>query len=125
MFTQPINWGVLVVAVLICLATAAPAGAVGYWNMPTSFSQWWGYGVGPGYHAPMVLGPVTARGLVRPYMEIRLPCAPHPACSSGCGCQDTQSLMESQVLPDAAPLPSPQPAAAYPVNSRPAEFVLQ
>ncbi|TWT89649.1 hypothetical protein Mal64_00260 [Pseudobythopirellula maris] len=36
---------------------AADAQAVGRWNLPTSSNQWWGFGYGPGYHAPMVLGP--------------------------------------------------------------------
>ncbi|MEQ8846312.1 hypothetical protein [Botrimarina sp.] len=35
----------------------APLWAVGHFNMPTSLQQYLGVGFGPGYHAPMLLGP--------------------------------------------------------------------
>ncbi len=132
MFTRPGSWGVLILAVLVVVVSAAPAGAVGYWNMPTSASQWWGYGCGPGYHAPMVLGPMTAQELVRPNMIRRLPCPPPAECCwSGYGCCGAEMMEEPTMLPEAAPQPQPQPAATpgpsatWPVRSRSAGFVLQ
>lgn len=125
MFIRSGKLGVAILAVGLLLASAAPAGAVGYWNMPTSFSQWWGYGPGPGYHAPMVLGPMTARELFRPQMEIRLTCPPRPGCcATSCGCAG-QPLLEPSSLPNAAPQPAPEPAALRPMNLPPAGFLLQ
>jgi hypothetical protein len=42
---------------------AAPASGAGYYNMPTSLPQCLGMGFGPGYHAPMVLGPMMKAGI--------------------------------------------------------------
>jgi hypothetical protein len=126
MFTGRMHWCVLALAAALLVGPAAPAGAVGYWNMPTSFSQWWGYGCGPGYHAPMVLGPVNARDLLRPQMEIRLQCAPRPTCCwAGCDCASGEPLLEPTSLPDAAPMPAPEPAVLRPASSRPVGFMLQ
>jgi hypothetical protein len=74
-------------AVLLLGAWAAPcASAIGYWNIPGNFCQWWGYGNGPGYHAPMVLGPVSHQGWHDCNLT-RLPYPPKPAnyCNGGCG----------------------------------------
>lgn len=50
------GWTALAVA---AVAAAAPgkACASGYYNMPTSMQQCLGVGFGPGYHAPLILGP--------------------------------------------------------------------
>jgi hypothetical protein len=51
--------------------------AVGYWNMPGSFCQCIGCGFGGGYHAPLVLGPVSCDGWLG-INERRLPYPPTP-----------------------------------------------
>lgn len=45
---------VLAIALALCPALAHGAG---YYNMPTSWQQCLGVGFGPGYHAPLLLGP--------------------------------------------------------------------
>ncbi len=130
MFTRPIHWGVLILAAVVVMAFASSAGAVGYWNMPTSVNQWWGYGCGPGYHAPMVLGPMSARGLVRPEMERRLPCPPRGGCcDAGCDGWPDELMTEPMSLPDVGPqrLPAPMTTTAptSPVRSRTVGFLVQ
>jgi hypothetical protein len=91
---------------------AAPSHAIGYYNLPGNCCQWWGYGYGPGYHAPMVLGPVTHDGSWHDRV-IRLPYAPQPQCRGyGCvGWNDGESTLEGA---------SPTPAVQRPVEPTPA-----
>lgn len=49
------------IALAMCFASDA-LGA-GYFNMPTNLRQCLGYGYGPGYHAPMLLGPMMKAGI--------------------------------------------------------------
>jgi hypothetical protein len=107
---------VLVVAVL---ATAAPAGAAGYWHVPSSFCQCVGSGWGAGYHAPLVLGPGSCRSLCTTN-EVRLPYAPAPyyGCTMQNGCaggyyQPTQ-LEPLPALPPNTVTPHPVDAATTP-----------
>jgi hypothetical protein len=97
--------------IIIVLGSAAVASATGYWNMPGTFCQWSGHGYGGGYHAPLVLGPVTYECLSTPN-DVRLPCAPNPyACApyygngGGCGCGGSQPTMMS---PSVQPVPARQ-----------------
>lgn len=46
-----------------CLGSATDLMAAGWYNMPTSLPQCLGYGYGPGYHSPMILGPRLAAGV--------------------------------------------------------------
>lgn len=46
----------------VALASVEASGA-GYFNMPTNLRQCLGYGYGPGYHAPMLLGPMIKAGI--------------------------------------------------------------
>jgi hypothetical protein len=67
------------------LAIPQSAQATGWWNMPGTFCQWNGCGFGGGYHAPLVLGPLTHECFEGPN-EIRMPQAPNPyACAPYCG----------------------------------------
>ena len=61
------------------------ASAIGYWNVPGNVAQWWGYGWGAGYHACLVLGPVSHKGAFA-HRHVRLPHAPQPpyGCYDGC-----------------------------------------
>ncbi len=104
----------LLAAVIVAVAglvNAQAAQATGYWNMPGTFCQWWGCGFGGGYHAPLVLGPLTHECWEGPN-EIRMPQAPNPyACSpyGNCGCNGgapTVRSMPSQPQPEMV-----QPAA--------------
>ena len=59
------------------LASASAASAIGYYNLPGSFCQCFGYGNGAGYHSCLVLGPSTCEGFCDTH-EVRLPCPPQP-----------------------------------------------
>lgn len=80
---------VLIVAVA-ALAISQSALATGWWNLPCTCWQWNGCGYGGGYHAPLVLGPLTHECFQRPN-QYRVDQAPNPyACApyngESCGC---------------------------------------
>ena len=109
---------VLILAAIVLLGVAVrPAGAIGYWNLPGNVCQFVGCGYGPGYHAPMVLGPNQCNGCLSLH-EVRLPYTPRPpyeACGScqcatcACGCE--AALPAAQVQPPTVvPVTMPAPA---------------
>ena len=103
-----------VTALLAILSAAAPAGATGYWNVPSTFCQCMNVGWGAGYHAPLVLGPISWHNWCA-HNEVRLPYSPAPPCgcygSSGCGCQfNSPSCLDSAVVPQ--PVAAPVPVSA-------------
>lgn len=67
----------ILLAVAAGLSMTAEAVGSGFYNMPTSLQQCLGVGFGPGYHAPMLLGPML-RGSVeqKPIKRVRHPFAP-------------------------------------------------
>jgi hypothetical protein len=65
------------IALLAGLSIAAPAGASGYWNVPSSLCQCVGCGWGAGYHAPFVLGPITCANWCS-HNEVRVQYPPAP-----------------------------------------------
>ena len=96
----------------------APVSAVGYYNLPGSFCQCFGYGNGAGHHACLVLGPSTPWGCCAPN-EVRLPCPPRPSYDGygcgNCGCSGGDpSLIEPSALPFNGPQFAPSPAAMRP-----------
>lgn len=98
------------------LASASVALAIGYYNLPGSFCQCFGYGNGAGYHSCLVLGPSSCWGFCDPN-EVRLPCPPQPPYDyySGGSCNPDArgSWLEGQVpmqMTTPAPLPEPTPA---------------
>jgi hypothetical protein len=118
--------GALTVALVLIALAPRPAMAIGYWNVPGNVCQCWGYGNGAGYHAPLVLGPLSCKGCLA-HNERRLPYAPAPPCYwMGCGSQSgcaigEPSMLESEVMPEPTPavlLAKPMPAPA----SDPAAF---
>jgi len=57
--------------------TPATQGA-GLWNMPTNLRQCFGYGHGPGYHAPMIMGPrITSNVASKSVRRVRHAPKPH------------------------------------------------
>ena len=58
------NWQLLktLATVSIAVLLCSHANGAGWFNMPTSPCQCIGYGYGPGYHAPLVLGSPLASG---------------------------------------------------------------
>ena len=68
------------VLALASLLSAVEAGAAGFYNLPSNGRQCLGYGVGPGYHADLLLGPSyksrTASGRIR---RVRAPFHPSQA----------------------------------------------
>lgn len=119
--------GTLAMAAL--LAEASLTNATGYWNVPSNTGQWWGHGFGGGYHARLMLGPVTHEYLYPPN-DMRLPHAPNPhacaPCYGGCGNafpstgMDGPTMMEPVSSPEALPQPIVAPAA--PAARRPLIF---
>ncbi|MEN0110669.1 MAG: hypothetical protein AAF805_08075 [Planctomycetota bacterium] len=99
-------------AALTVIAAADASLGAGYFNMPTSFAQCLGLGWGPGYHAPLLLGPaVKARIATQDVRRLPAPLGPPPS-SMGVG--------HASVMP---PHPPMTPAAAWhaapPAVSRP------
>lgn len=100
------------------MALPENAEAIGYYNVPGSFCQCFGYGCGAGYHAPLCLGPVSCRGFCRhgvnrlPYR----PYSPYAGCDCGggcaeCGCNlDQPSVLEPAYVPAPATGPMVEPA---------------
>src|SRR3954468_8876134 len=87
----------LVALMLAAIANSRTAQATGYWNMPGTSCQWNGCGFGGGYHAPLVLGPLTHECWGGPN-EIRQSSAPNPyGCApyaqwGGCGACDASRI---------------------------------
>jgi len=102
-------------AVLLVISPATmPAGATGYWNLPGSFCQCMGVGWGAGYHAPLILGPITCDRWCD-HNEVRLRHSLASTCGcygyGGCGCHDCRpSRLEADVLP--RPVSAPVPVSA-------------
>lgn len=71
--------GLLIVSV--GLVIGSEANASGFYNMPTSLRQCLGVGFGPGYHAPLLLGPMM-RGSVaaQPIQRLPQPLSPPGSC---------------------------------------------
>lgn len=121
--TKPRTW--FTAALLASALIPTSAGAVGYYNLPGNFCQCFGYGKGAGYHAPLVLGPISQHGWCSDNLR-RLPYPPAPHCNwsdgSECGCAVGEpSMLEPTVAPTEAPLPTPVRAiapAAYRVPFR-------
>jgi hypothetical protein len=74
----------LFLSALVLLTSTPAAFAVGYWNVPGTYVQYIGYGMGPGHHVPMVLGPVRCDGWLGVGVR-RLPSAPSAWPSASCG----------------------------------------
>ena len=106
----------LSLTLLAAACTAAPAPAAGYWNVPSNFCQCMGHGCGAGYHAPLVLGPVSCSGWLD-RNEIRLPYAPRPHYGHGSGnCSDSfhgPSMLEPASFVPAGAQFTPTPAAHH------------
>lgn len=110
------------------LASASAASAIGYYNLPGSFCQCFGYGNGAGYHSCLVLGPSTCEGFCDT-REVRLPCPPQPPYGyygAGPYRGDARgSWLEGGVpmqmtAPAPLPEPTPEPSATRPqVQRRP------
>lgn len=103
-----------IAAILAVLTVSAPAHAIGYWNMPGNFCQYWGYGCGGGYHACFVLGPASCDDCCT-HNLVRVPHAPRPpyeCCGSVNACytngyDGAYNLMTAEpVAPLSAPTPS-------------------
>ena len=114
---HPWFWAAIV-AVAAWVGVAAPAAAGGYYNLPGSFCQCFGYGNGAGYHACLVLGPSTHRGYCTSSV-VRLPYPPQSPChncrGANYGSMDGGSwLDEPAALPLIEPAPLPSPAAMRP-----------
>jgi hypothetical protein len=98
-----------VLAVASGLVGVSDALANGRFNMPTSVAQCLGLGFGPGYHAPMVLGPSwKSWSAQQPLRRVPAPLAP-PAEAEFCGA----SSWEAYTGPAGSPsfgVQSPTPA---------------
>lgn len=75
------------IAALVIAAAAAPAAqAAGPWNMPTNLRQCLGFGVGPGYHAPMILSnPLRSTTAAKGVVYVRHPPSAAHCANGFCG----------------------------------------
>jgi hypothetical protein len=113
---------VVCVVVGLLMATNQPANAIGYYNVPGSFCQCFGYGNGAGHHACLVLGPSTCAGFCATH-EVRVECPPQPPysdynygqCKQGYSGEASQGSWIPEPAPmQVAPQVAPTPAAARP-----------
>ena len=104
----------LAVATWFVAIYASPAGAAGYWNVPSNFWQCAGCGCGGGYHAPLVLGPMSWHGWCSKN-HYRLPHA--PATCYGCGHRG--GGFEQPTILEPAPQPVVAPVAPMSRTHRP------
>jgi hypothetical protein len=96
--------------------------------MPGTFCQWNGCGFSGGYHAPLVLGPLTNECFDGPN-EIRLSQAPNPyGCATcygegiGCGsCSQAAVIAPVQAAPSQAPV-GPQATRRAPLFAAPIQY---
>jgi hypothetical protein len=97
----------------LALAAWLPPGeawgwSAGRWNMPSTPAQYWGYGYGPGHHAPMLRMP-CCRPPCLPRLEFTSDC-PVPLCST-CGIDGGGPVMHREMVSpvEAGPTPEPLP----------------
>ena len=99
------------ILILAFTVVASPALGAGYYNLPTSLPQCLGMGFGPGYHAPMVMGPMMKAPTSAQRVE-RLPAALAPPMYGG---------FDSTTVWNDAPVGEPWHASApQPIRSLPA-----
>jgi hypothetical protein len=101
-------------AILFATTAATPAAGTGYYNVPSSFWQCVGCGRGGGYHAPLVLGPVSCRGWCAANQQ-RLPFSPSPPYGSA-GCGGYGGDFAAPTVLDPAPVPSPPSPIVVPTT---------
>lgn len=70
--------------------------ATGWYHMPSNLMQTMGWGFGPGYHAPLVLGP-HGMAPTRQQERIRMQCAPF-AVGVGCDASAGSDMHSSSLL---------------------------
>jgi hypothetical protein len=105
---------IAVVAAAVAVAGPLDARANGRFNMPTSVAQCLGVGFGPGYHAPMVLGPAWKSWSGQQRLR-RIPAPLAPPIEAGfCGA----SSWEAYTGPE-APAGAPYAAGALPPAGAP------
>lgn len=78
---------VVAVGATLSLAQEASAWLPGFPPMPSTCAQWWGYGYGPGHHAPMLHTPKAAPPRDVRNIRDRSECAlayPAPYAPIGC-----------------------------------------
>lgn len=106
--------------VALLVGTTSAASAAGYYNMPTSLRQCLGMGFGPGYHAPLLLGPSLKAGTAtKPVTRLPMPLAPPatagftatPTLFSGAEFPYVPTGMTEQPVSPSLPAESIHPAA--------------
>ena len=95
------------VAASLSLAQEAAAWLPGFPPMPSTCAQWWGYGYGPGHHAPMLHTPGAAPARGPRNIRDRSGCAltyPAPYAPIGCyGGACCPAGAEGYLYPELAP----------------------
>jgi len=111
----------LAAAIGLLAFASGSARAIGYYNLPGSFCQCFGYGNGAGHHACLVLGPANSRGFCATN-EVRLEYPPQPpygyygcCCNGQCGSMTRGTWLEGSVpTQPAGPALLPAPTATRP-----------
>jgi len=102
-----------IAAVTFSMLLANRADAIGYWNMPGNVCQCLGCGWGPGYHAPLVLGPISCDGFFGADI-VRLPSSPSsphgwPASHAAGPVSYPTPFMQPSLLTPTGAVPTPKP----------------
>lgn len=105
------------VTIAALVALASPAVGAGYYNMPTSWQQCLGVGFGPGYHAPLLLGPMMESGIAAQRVQ-RVPAPyPPPACGGfdapSVWCDSPMAYGDMVAAPTQPYLPMPSSLGGY------------
>lgn len=110
-------WYLLSVAATVCLLSSEARGwSSGRWNMPSTPAQYFGYGYGPGHHAPALRMP-CCQPMDGPRVVFTPDC-PQSYCHS-CGMYSPGSTLQRELGSPAESLPAPGPTLQmYPGQSR-------
>lgn len=114
-----LSWLSITLALAVCLLSSKANGwSAGRWNMPSTNAQYFGYGYGPGHHAPMLRMPCCHPNDGR-RLAFTLDC-PQNQCST-CGMHYSPSTMYREV---ASPVEvGPTPAPPMPTESDHSRYV--
>ena len=100
-------WYLLSIAAAVCLLSSEARGwSSGRWNMPSTPAQYFGYGYGPGHHAPMLRMPCC-----QPTQGPRVVFTPDcpPSCCYSCGVYGCGTTMHRELENPAESVPTPAP----------------
>jgi len=104
--------------VLVCLTVGTAEGqSLGRWRMPSTPAQFFGYGYGPGHHAPMVRMPSCT-----PQSVQRLDVVYPRSCQGHSGCGSAAQPCAYRIAPAPQPFYGGEGAVMQPLQSCPCNY---